>query len=667
MKRFLAFLALSSFAAVSFAADHNQAVTDLIPKLADADVAARSDAQMQLQQIASESSKPGHAAEREALGKVLAAKAADSTVPQPARVWIVRQLEYMGGAEAVSAITQLLNGNDAELRECARRALEKNSAPAASDSLRAALEKATDTAWRIGLVNALGWRGDTASVGLLAKQLDDAAVGSAAALALGRIADSASVQALWAASPRRASVGDGLVLAVNKLLAQGNTTAAKVIAQKVQGEAGSSALKAAALSVLAKADPAAAPQLISDALTGADAKVQQAALAAAVSLYGKDFTSKLAPLFPKLGAGAKIQLLALVDASAEPQVIAATADADESVRRAALESLGRIGSAASVPVLLAAATEDAKPGKSTAEAALRTIPGNAAAAVIEAAASQGEAKLRVAALNALGGRKQTSALPTLFHYTTDADSAVRKAAYSALRSMAADAEIEPLAKLVLTGKAEAAAALEAAAQRANDKPAAVKTLLALAGSDDKTLAALLEPLAVLGGDDALAAVVKLTKNADADTQDEAVRALGSWTDIAAARPLLDLASSPDAKPNQHLLALQGLMRLVKSVETEPTSRRADLAITAMKSARDDGEKKLVLSGLGAVPHRKTADAIKPFLTDAALKKEACAAGISLAEALVRTDRNNAKALATAVKDATTDQGIQRRVERVLSR
>ena len=32
------------------------------------------------------------------------AVAADAAVPQPARVWIVRQLEYMGGAEAVADV-----------------------------------------------------------------------------------------------------------------------------------------------------------------------------------------------------------------------------------------------------------------------------------------------------------------------------------------------------------------------------------------------------------------------------------------------------------------------------------------------------------------------------------------------------------------------------------
>ena len=52
--------------------------------------------------------RPGAEAERAELAKVLAAKATDAAVPQPARVWVVRQLEYIGAAESVPALTTLL-------------------------------------------------------------------------------------------------------------------------------------------------------------------------------------------------------------------------------------------------------------------------------------------------------------------------------------------------------------------------------------------------------------------------------------------------------------------------------------------------------------------------------------------------------------------------------
>jgi len=244
-------------------AAEKKAVNELIPKLADPKVENRYSAQMALQDMASNASKPGRGAARKRLGKVLAAKAADPSVPQPARVWIVRQLENMGGAEAVNALTKVMNAmndEDAELRECARRALEKNPAPAATASLRAALEKASDTTWKIGLMNSLGQRADAKSVKLIAKGLGEAKTAPAAALALGNIANSAAVEALWGAFGHPPGVGEALINAANKLRAKGDTARAKAIYQRMAAEAKSKSLRAAAEFGLKKADSVKAPR-----------------------------------------------------------------------------------------------------------------------------------------------------------------------------------------------------------------------------------------------------------------------------------------------------------------------------------------------------------------------------------------------------------------------
>jgi HEAT repeat protein len=259
MKQNLAIAALGSVALAAVGADSEQAVNDLIPKLADPKVENRYSAQMALQDIASNASKPGSGPAREALGKVLATKAADTSVPQPARVWIVRQLENMGGAEAVGALTKVMNGGDAELRECARRALEKNSAPAATAPLRAALEKASDATWRIGLMNSLGQRGDAGSVKLIAAGLGDAKTAPAAALALGNIANAPAVEALWGALNRTPEAGEALIVVANQMKAKGDAAAATVIYERVAKEAKSKSLQAAAESGLKAPEAAQTP------------------------------------------------------------------------------------------------------------------------------------------------------------------------------------------------------------------------------------------------------------------------------------------------------------------------------------------------------------------------------------------------------------------------
>ena len=632
--RNLSLLFAASLALTCQAADYSQAVSDLIPKLASATVGERYDAQMQLQEIASQSSRPGHAAEREALGRVLADRAGDASVPQPARVWIVRQLEYMGGDEAVNTLTRLLNDQDAELREVSRRALEKNPSPVASKSLWVALEKvATDrepaaVAWKIGLINALGERRDTAAVGLIVPRLQEAATARAAALALGKIANPPALEALWTALPANPAAGDALIVAGNRLLASGDAQQALAIARRLQQEAASVPLKAAALALLVKTNPAEATPLIQQALTSAEPRLQQAALTAAAASMGNSLTPALAPLLPKLNPSAKSQVLAVLDASAEPQIIAAVSDADEGVRRSALESLGRVGTAASVPVLINATLEDGKPGKSTAEAALARIAHPAAAAAIEQAAGAGEPRVRVAAINTLAARRQTASIPSILRYAADSDANVRKASYNALKAMAGEAEIVPLANLVLAGKSEAGPALEAACQAAPDKSTAASQLTGLAGQDEARLGALLDAFSVLGSDNALVVVTRLVSSKNADLQNEAVRALGNWTDLKAAKPLMSIAANKEAPLNQYVLAMQGVARLVRSSDTQPGDDRVTLALSGMEAARRVEEKRLMLSALAAVPHRKAADAIKPLLADPQLKAEACVAGVS---------------------------------------
>src|ERR1017187_9239892 len=235
-------LALAAFAGVE------QSINDLIPRLAAAKVEDRYSAQMELQQLAANAARPGAEAERAEIAKILAAKATDPAVPQPARVWIVRQIEYIGAAESVAALTTLLKDPDAELKECARRALEKNSAPAATESLRAALGQGGDVSWRIGLIQSLGEKGDTASVSLIAPSLSQTETSFAAAAALGKIASEQAVKELWSAFDKHTpAAADALVAAAGRLVARGDSKSAASIYARLRNNTDNGALRAVAL------------------------------------------------------------------------------------------------------------------------------------------------------------------------------------------------------------------------------------------------------------------------------------------------------------------------------------------------------------------------------------------------------------------------------------
>lgn len=665
----LALLVFCALAPAAFAGVE-QTVNDLIPRLAAAKVEDRYSAQMELQQLAANAARPGAEAERAELAKVLAAKTTDPAVPQPACVWIVRQIEYIGAAESVPALTSLLKGQDAELKECARRALEKNPAPAATDILRAALQQGGETKWKIGLIQSLGQRGDAQSVSLIAANFTQPESAFAAISALGKIASERAVAELWAALDKNTvGAADALVAAANGLAAKGEPKRATAIYLKLYAVPDNVPLRAAALTGLAKADRARTKDLIVPALSANDARLQEAAITAAQEVYGKDVSRVLTALMPSLKPGAKVLVLRVLDVSAEKEIIAAAGDSDEMVRLAALDRLGQIGTAASIPVLFQAATASSGSTQKAAVAALARNPDPAAGAAIAKLAARGESKSRAVAIKALAQRNDQGVSPALLAYAGESDPDVSAAACAALAKLGTDKELDGLIGLVLAGKVPgAAAALQAVATRAHDKSTAARKIIALTQTaPPEQLAPLFEILALLGGKEALTAVSISAGSSNEEVKDAAVRALANWPDFPATQALLVVASDPNAKRVYNVLAIQAIARLVKSSEQEPAAARLKVALAAMNKATRDEEKKLLLSALASIPDSKAGEELKPFLSVPNYQKEAGLAAVSLAETLRKTDKPAAKDLAQAVKSAGISDEISRRADAVLKK
>ena len=668
----IALLVTLSFCALTLTAvaGVEQSIDDLLPRLAAAKVEDRYSAQIELQQLAANAARPGAEAERVELANILAAKATDSAVPQPARVWLVRQIEYIGAAESVAALTTLLQGPDAELKECARRALEKNPAPAATESLRAALKQGGDANWKIGLIQSLGERADAQSVSLIAPSLGQPEIAFAAASALGKIATEQALNELWAAFEKNtAGAANALVAAANRLVARGEPMRAATIYSKLYATPGNAPLRAAALIGLAKANPEGAKKLIANGLSDPDYRPQSAAITVAQAVYGKDASPFLANLLPGLNPGPKVFVLRALDVSAEKEIITAASDPQEMVRLAALERLGQIGSAASIPMLFQAATAGSASAQKVAVAALARVPDPGAGPAIAKLAEQGEPKSRAVAINALARRNDQIALPALLKYAGESDPEVSAAACAALAKLGTDNELEGLIQLVLTGKVPGAtAALQAVATRGHDKSAAAQKIIALTQTaPPQQLASLFEILSLLGGKEALTAVSISAGSSNAEVKDAAIRALANWPDFPATKSLLVIASDPHNTRVHNVLVVQAVARLVKSSDKEPAAARLKAALAALNLAVRDEEKKLVLSALASVPDKAAGEALKPFLSVPKYQQEAGLAAVTLAESLRKTDKPAAKDLAQAVKTAAVSDEVTRRADAVLKK
>ena len=657
-----------------------QTVNELVPALAAPTVRDRYAAQMELQNLAVKAARPGAEVERSDLAKVLAAKAADPSVPQPARVWIVRQIEYIGAAECVTSLALLLNGQDPELKECARRALEKNPAPEAGDVLRTALDQVGDPNWKIGLIRSLGEREDAKAVDLIKPCLGGKETAVAAASALAKIASPESIRALWEAyDSANAAAADALITAGDSLLKSTKKKEAATLfnrlclagtdAARQREPMALAQVRGAALVGWAKADPKAARPLLEESLRGSDPRLQFAAVTAATAAYRKDDVSPaLSPLLPGLSPTAKVFVLRVLDTSAEQQVIAAAGDADEIVRVAAFERLGQIGTPAAVPLLVKASAAESSRAQKAAAAALARVSAPGTDSAVAKIADAGDPSLRTAAIRAVAARGDKNALPALTRYAAESDRSVSGAACAALGELGTENELDALARLALAGKTPGAdEALQAVAKRA-PRRLAVDKLVGLAQSaDPQQLGLLYETLAVLGGSEAFTAVSSAVSSNNEQVRDAAIRALANWPEFAAADPLLAIAADPNATRVHQVLAIQGVVRLVKASDTSPAAGRLAAAMGAMNSAKRDEDKRLVLSAFATVPDAKSGEAIKPYLADAKLGNDAGLAAITLANALWKTDKSAAQSLAQAVKAASLSEDLTRKADAVLKK
>jgi hypothetical protein len=205
-----------------------QQLEEWLPAMGAEQIPSRRDAQQKLQNLIFQLGTPGRAEELNAACAVMATKLGPE-VAQPARIWLLRQLEFSGGGQCVDAIAAVLEDRDPLVRDAARRALQNNPNADANAKLLTALGKTRDTKWKLALCNSLGYRADAASTDALVKLLADKddGVAAAAANALGKIGGDKAAAAL-AAGEEKASgtlqirLGDAYLRCADQVLAGGD-------------------------------------------------------------------------------------------------------------------------------------------------------------------------------------------------------------------------------------------------------------------------------------------------------------------------------------------------------------------------------------------------------------------------------------------------------------
>jgi HEAT repeat protein len=622
-----------------------QQLEELLPGMSERDIAARRSSQQQWQDICFQAGAPGNQQQRLACCHAMMQKLGPE-ISDPARIWMLTQLRTIGNAECVDAVAACLDDDNEHVVDVARRALANNPASAATEALAHWLQQTKHTALKVGLLNALGYRGDTAATDTVAGELSDGdqAVAIAAARALGKIGGKRSAEALAAALNKaqgqfRIHVADSYLLCADALLQQGNSAEALAIYRTLNQPDEPRAIRLAALrgAIVASGDEAG--QLILDLLAADDAGVRTVAAGSLPDL-GSGALKKLASGLADLPDEGKIYVLsglaAAGDKSVLPQVLEAFKSENEQVQKATVLALGRLGDVSVVPMLVRLSLSDHPAGAEGRSSLQRVYGEGVEQKIIEAMKASTDPSRRRSMIEVIERRRIVSAASVLIEEALRQENTeVRARAMSALRVVGTPDHIPAMIPALLKAEPgrerdEAEKTIMIVAKRIQDaeqRDDPVLAVYARSGADIQR--PLLGLLGRIGGEGALQTIEQALRSRDAETQDAAVRAISNWPTPEVAERLLQISQQAQEKKHQ-IWALRAFARVIALPGERSDQQKLDLLKKAMGMAQRDEERNLILERAAAVRTIETLRFVVPYLSQQATAERAARAVVDLA-------------------------------------
>ena len=588
------------------------------------------------------------------------------------RRFICRQLRTIGTAEAIPVLASLLG--DAELTHGARYALGRIEDPAAGAALHKAMGQ-TKGKIQAGIIVTLAKRGHTAALDDMVEMFvsSDKLVLHAAVRGVGVMGTSHSAKALLKArvpakDELRKRMTDALLECADKLVACGKASDAAVVYKALYTPKEPAHIRLAALGGMARTRGDGAVDILVGAIIGDDPQMRASAIALMTEVKDPKATKVLVDMLGPAKPETQTLILASLggrgDKSACPAVTKCAASEDRNVKAAALEALGSVGGAGSIPLLV----KNAGTGGSeqSAQAALVAIKGPGVDdALIKEVASE-DVKVSIEAIKALRARGCKKAADALFKAAVAKDANVRIAAIDALGPLTAKKDIERLLALLVKPADPK--------ERLNIERSVGVLFLAVADSDlcaSKVLAALksipgdarpslIRMLARTPTPKALAAVQGAAKDSAEAVNDAAVRTLADWPDASAADAVIALAKSTSNKTHRVLL-LRGYIRMAGTVKDS-----TDMCLRAMKLAESTQDKKLVLSGFKSAGTIKAFKEVAKHLDDKKTREEAALAAAYIGEKLKRSkDKEKVKTVLKKIQKFTRNNHTKKMVQRTI--
>lgn len=527
-----------------------------------------------------------------------------------------KHLAIHGSGDAVPELAKLLP--DPQLSSWARIALEAIPGRRPGEALREAAES-LEGRLLVGTINSIGVRRDAIAVNLLETLLkeEDAEVASAAAVALGNIANDAAARALreslfTAPSSVRSAFAEGCVLCAERLDAAGRSDVAAEIYDQVRtADVPTQRIVEATRGAILARKQAGLP-LLMETFQSPNNELFQLALSTAREFPGVEVDQALAA---EMVSAAPDRATLIIQAMADrPKsvVLAAVLDSarhgNKRVRLSAIEALRRVGNESCLPALLEIAVDDDADLSQAAEETLAALPGASVDQQIVAMLPKAEGQ-NLQLLLKLIGQRRIDAINGVYAALDYSDPAVRHAALTALGETVKLNSLHRLISEVVNHRhpddaTVAQQALGVASARMPDRAACVLQLAtAMERASEATKPILLEIIGGVGGTKALEVIGDAAMSDDPQMQDTGSRLLGKWNSVDAAPALLELAKTAP-KEKYQIRALRGYIGLARKFAMSNVER-AKMCRLALEVSTRLEEKKLALDVIKLYPSHAT--------------------------------------------------------------
>ncbi|MCZ7638001.1 MAG: HEAT repeat domain-containing protein [Verrucomicrobia bacterium] len=327
------------------------------------------------------------------------------------------------------------------------------------------------------------------------------------------------------------------------------------------------------------------------------------------------------------------------DPAALPALLTATTGSSQPVRLAAVRALGSLSHTDAIPTLSRLTADADQEIAQAAKESLASLEGREVDAAALKLLASAEASERLTGVELIGRRRMTGSVSDLLKAAGDADRRVRVAAVRQVGELGSAAQVPAVLALLTkaTDGQDRGAAEQAlttlAAKAASPESASAPVIAALGSAQPEAKMALLNVLASIGGAGALKAVSASAKDGNAEVRAEAVRALSSWKTADAGPALAELAKTA-ASEGDKTLALRGYLGLAANPDL-PAEQRFKMCQDAGGLIQRPEEKRLLLAALGSVATPEALKLVVPHLDDPAIREEASAAVVGIADRLLR--------------------------------